>query len=151
MNSPTQPQSLLARLLAEQPLGELKALQSRLRAEIDGDRSALAQKEGDLRELEDVIAARAGRPRVEVARVAPRNGAPVAGSLRQTILEIVAENAGPWTKDALYAELENRGVEIGGKKPRNTLGSRLLEMWHRGELKRVGDGYTRNDEEVPPT
>jgi hypothetical protein len=147
-----QAPSLLGRLLADKPLGELKTLRARLRGEIEADRAALGQKETDLRELDAVIAERSGeraRP-VAKAKTKRRNGTgPVSGSLRQVILEIVRNDPGPWRRDDLLHELEALGAAPGGKNPTNTLAVRLNEMAGRGELKRVGRAYTRNDEEVP--
>ena len=57
---PQQSSSLLGRLLADKPIGELRTLRARLRGEIEQDHEALSQKETDLRELDRVIAERSG-------------------------------------------------------------------------------------------
>jgi hypothetical protein len=147
-----QPSSLLAELLANQSVSDLRALRTRLRGEIELDRAALGQKEADLREVERIMATRTGGPR-PVAKTkskgARRNGAaPAGGSLRRTILKIVADNPGPWAPDDLFEALRERGAAPGGQNPMNTLRTRLREMAGRKEIRRVGRLYTTNDEEV---
>lgn len=153
--------SLLTRLLADRSIPDLRTLKAQLKADLEVARSHVGRLENDLADLEHVIADRTGRT---AERQKARNGRPErerGPSLRETILGVMSEHPGPWTTQDVYDTLVERGIAPSGQKPKNTVGSRLLEMTKSGEARRVGRGrftltkvanaaqQSLNDEEVP--
>src|SRR5215218_6603325 len=119
--------SLLTRLLADRSIPDLRTLRAQLKADLDGARGHVARLESDLADLEHVIADRTGRT---AERQKSRNGRPSSTSgpsLRETIIAVMSEHPGPWTTQDVYDTLVERGTAPEGRKPKNTVGSRLLE------------------------
>jgi hypothetical protein len=156
--------TLLSRLLADRTIPEIRTLRAELKGELESAKAHVTRVEQDIAELDHVIAERtAGRT---TERPKSRNGRPSrtgGASLRAMILAVMSEHPGPWSTRDVYDTLIERGAAPEGKKPLNTVGSRLLEMVKRGEVRRVDRGrfsltedgtaqaeqQSLNEEEVP--
>jgi hypothetical protein len=131
--------TLLTRLLADRSIPDLRTLRAQLKAELEAARGHVSRLESDLADLEQVIADRTGR----TAERQMRNGRPArtsGPSLRESIIAVMSEHPGPWSTQDVYDTLVERGVAPDGQKPKNSIGSRLLEMTKRGEARRVDRG-----------
>jgi hypothetical protein len=149
----------LTRFLSTQTVAQLREIRSEYKAEIEASRSRVAALDAELAVIERAIHEKSGgraRRSVASSNGGPRRGGP---SLRETILQVMREGGGVWNKQRLLNELDSRGLTPSGKTPKNTIGSRLLEMASRGEIQKVSRGTYAipstaareavNDEEVP--
>ena len=131
----------LTRFLATQTLGHLREMKADARNEIEGARARLAELEADLARIEQAISEKAGGRRPSVPSAENRQSAQPGRSLKQSIVSLMGEQPGvTWTTQDVFDELLKRGLAPGGSKPLNTVGNRLIELAHRGEVHRVDRG-----------
>jgi hypothetical protein len=132
----------LTRFLATLTLGQLRQMKADTRNEIEGAHERVQVLEADLARIERAIADRGGRRATQPAqngRVS--NPAEGALSLRQAILKVMRERHDlNWTTQDVLDELMRRGLAPGGKKPLNTVGSRLLELTKDKKIYKTGRG-----------
>ena len=154
--------TLLTRLLADRTIPEIRTLRAELKGELESAKAHVARVEQDIAELDHVIAERTAGRTVQTPKRRNGRSSRTGGSLRESILAVMSEHPGPWSTRDVYDTLVERGVAPEGKKPLNTVGSRLLEMAKRGEASRVDRGRftltvggteqaqrSLNEEEVP--
>lgn len=138
-------ESALTRFLAEQTVARLREMRSELRDQIEQAQQHMEELEADLRRVETAISerpkGRGGGATRAVAGGEARRRARGGGSMKDTILSILATRpTEAWSTQDVLDALEDRNAAPGGKKPLNTVGNRLVDLYNAEKIYRVAPG-----------